>query len=201
MRLKKAKCQVLLLGHNNPMQLQYGERVAGKLPNGKGLGDAGQQQLSILEITSVEIGVVAVKSVKSNYYLAMNKKGKVYGSSKGRNVNKTFVDILKTEVATTANIMRPGSVLGQFWFNVFMNDEDSTKLGGSVELLEGRRALQKDMNRLDQWAEANGMSLNKAKHKVLLLGHNNPMQCFRMGTEWLERCPVEKDQGMLVSSS
>ncbi|NXH28341.1 FGF10 factor, partial [Myiagra hebetior] len=34
----------------------------------------------ILEITSVEIGVVAVKSVKSNYYLAMNKKGKVYGS-------------------------------------------------------------------------------------------------------------------------
>jgi len=33
-----------------------------------------------LEITSVEIGVVAVKSVKSNYYLAMNKKGKVYGS-------------------------------------------------------------------------------------------------------------------------
>ncbi|XP_010294556.1 PREDICTED: fibroblast growth factor 10-like [Phaethon lepturus] len=34
----------------------------------------------ILEITSVEIGVVAVKSIKSNYYLAMNKKGKVYGS-------------------------------------------------------------------------------------------------------------------------
>ncbi|KAF1446452.1 Fibroblast growth factor 10, partial [Spheniscus mendiculus] len=33
---------------------------------------------SILEITSVEIGVVAVKSIKSNYYLAMNKKGKVY---------------------------------------------------------------------------------------------------------------------------
>ncbi|XP_035422054.1 fibroblast growth factor 10 isoform X2 [Cygnus atratus] len=37
---------------------------------------------SILEITSVEIGVVAVKSIKSNYYLAMNKKGKVYGSAK-----------------------------------------------------------------------------------------------------------------------
>ncbi|XP_042713454.1 fibroblast growth factor 10 [Chrysemys picta bellii] len=35
---------------------------------------------SILEITSVEIGVVAVKSINSNYYLAMNKKGKVYGS-------------------------------------------------------------------------------------------------------------------------
>lgn len=36
--------------------------------------------LGILEITSVEIGVVAVKAINSNYYLAMNKKGKLYGS-------------------------------------------------------------------------------------------------------------------------
>lgn len=28
----------------------------------------------------MEIGVVAVKSINSNYYLAMNKNGKVYGS-------------------------------------------------------------------------------------------------------------------------
>ncbi|KAM9328998.1 fibroblast growth factor 10 [Gastrophryne carolinensis] len=35
---------------------------------------------SILEITSVDVGVVAVKSIISNYYLAMNKKGRVYGS-------------------------------------------------------------------------------------------------------------------------
>lgn len=36
--------------------------------------------LGVLEITSVEIGVVAVKAINSNYYLAMNKKGKLYGS-------------------------------------------------------------------------------------------------------------------------
>lgn len=36
--------------------------------------------VGILAITSVEIGVVAVKSINSNYYLAMNKNGKVYGS-------------------------------------------------------------------------------------------------------------------------
>uniref|UniRef100_A0A8D0E030 Fibroblast growth factor n=1 Tax=Salvator merianae TaxID=96440 RepID=A0A8D0E030_SALMN len=40
---------------------------------------------SILEITSVEIGVVAVKSISSNYYLAMNKNGKVYGSKEFNN--------------------------------------------------------------------------------------------------------------------
>uniref|UniRef100_A0A8D2ISM0 Fibroblast growth factor n=2 Tax=Varanus komodoensis TaxID=61221 RepID=A0A8D2ISM0_VARKO len=40
---------------------------------------------SILAITSVEIGVVAVKSINSNYYLAMNKNGKVYGSREFNN--------------------------------------------------------------------------------------------------------------------
>ncbi|KAF7250638.1 Fibroblast growth factor 10 [Varanus komodoensis] len=41
--------------------------------------------LGILAITSVEIGVVAVKSINSNYYLAMNKNGKVYGSREFNN--------------------------------------------------------------------------------------------------------------------
>lgn len=40
---------------------------------------------SILKITSVEIGVVAVKAINSNYYLAMNKKGKLYGSKEFNN--------------------------------------------------------------------------------------------------------------------
>ncbi|KAH0504976.1 Fibroblast growth factor 10 [Microtus ochrogaster] len=43
------------------------------------------QQAGILEITSVEIGVVAVKAINSNYYLAMNKKGKLYGSKEFNN--------------------------------------------------------------------------------------------------------------------
>jgi len=63
---------------------------------------------------------------------------------------------------------------------------------GVLNLLEGRKGLQRDLDKLDQLTESNHMTFNNGKCWVLHLGHSNPMQWYRLGEECLESCPAEK---------
>ncbi|GAB0188778.1 mitochondrial enolase superfamily member 1 [Grus japonensis] len=97
-----------------------------------------------------------------------------------------------------------GSVLALVQFNIFGDMEseieralskfaNDTKLCGVVDTLEGRDAIQRDLDRLERWAHANCVKFNNAKCEVLHVGWRNPKHNYRLGGEWIESSHEEEE--------
>jgi len=64
-------------------------------------------------------------------------------------------------------------------------------MSGAVVILEGKDAIQRDLDKLETRANMNLMKFNKAKCRVLHQSQGDHQYQGRLGCGWIERSPAE----------
>ena len=90
-------------------------------------------------------------------------------------------------------------MLGRILFNIFISDIDSgvectlnkfaddSKLWGVVDTPEGWDAIQRNLDRLEQWPQVNFMGFSKSKCKVLHLVRGNIHYQYKLADETMKK--------------
>lgn len=82
------------------------------LPGGKITGVHNENRYSLLEISPVERGVVTLFGVRSGLFVAMNSKGKLYGSEQFTNECKFKEKLLANNYNAYESLAHPGMYIG-----------------------------------------------------------------------------------------
>ena len=105
-----------------------------------------------------------------------------------------------------------GSVLGPLLFVLYANDlelgidcrlfkfADDTKMVIQIKTYKDNIKGQKNLDKLEGWADKSDMQFNKEKCKVLHIGNRNEKFNYSMNGVWLESSDAEKDLGIYVDS-
>uniref|UniRef100_A0A8C5LPG2 Reverse transcriptase domain-containing protein n=1 Tax=Leptobrachium leishanense TaxID=445787 RepID=A0A8C5LPG2_9ANUR len=103
-----------------------------------------------------------------------------------------------------------GSVIGPILFNLFINDleigieshvsvfADDTKLGKVIQCEQDVTSLQRDLDRLGDWALKWQMSFNLDKCKVMHFGVKNTQAIYTLNGTELGKSKQEKDLGIII---
>lgn len=104
-----------------------------------------------------------------------------------------------------------GSVLGPILFNIFISDiakgldgkvclfADDTKICNRVDVPGGKRQMEKDLGKLEEWSELWQLKFNVDKCKIMHLGRKNPRAEYRIFDTVLTSVSEERDLGVIIS--
>ncbi|GAB0202845.1 mitochondrial enolase superfamily member 1 [Grus japonensis] len=184
MKFNKAKCKVLHVGWGNPKHnYRLSREWIESSPEEKDLGVLVDEKLNMTQQCA----------------LAAQKPTCVLGCI------KSSVTSRSREICKEANLVFMSTLKGERCPHdgaecALRKFSDDTRLRGVTDTPEGCAAIQRELDRLEKWADKNLVTFNKERCEVLHLGRNNPMHQYKLGATHLESSLAEEDSRVLVDT-